>query len=69
MRRVAVEFTVLVDEDGRASGDWRVFAFPSSFLVDRSGRIRYSVNSAIPWDEPEAIEHIDTLVGEARDGH
>ncbi len=67
MRRVAVEFPVLVDEDGRASGDWRVFAFPSSFLVDRSGRIRYSVNSAIPWDQPEAIARIDALVGEARD--
>jgi hypothetical protein len=66
MHRVAVDFPVLLDEDGRTSRDWRVFAFPSSFLMDRAGRVRYSVNSAIAWDEPEAVRVIDSLVAEPR---
>jgi hypothetical protein len=45
-----------------------VFAFPSSFLLDREGRVRYSVNSAIPWDEPGVMEVIDGLLGRAGDG-
>lgn len=64
MQQVHVEFPVLLDVDGAVSRDWRVFAFPSSFLVDRGGRVRYSVNSAIPWDEPAVIETIDALVAE-----
>lgn len=61
MERVAVDFPVLMDEDGRVSRDWGVFAFPSSFLLDRRGRIRYSVNTAIEWDTQEVRKLIDRL--------
>jgi thiol-disulfide isomerase/thioredoxin len=68
LRRVEVDFPVLLDRDGAVSAQWRVFAFPSSFLLDREGRVRYSVNSAIPWDEPGVMEVIDGLLGRAGDG-
>jgi len=68
LRRVEVDFPVLLDRDGAVSAQWRVFAFPSSFLLDREGRVRYSVNSAIPWDEPGVMEVIDSLLGRAADG-
>jgi thiol-disulfide isomerase/thioredoxin len=61
MREVEVDFPVLMDEDGAVSRDWGVFAFPSSFLLDRGGRIRYSVNTAIEWDTDEVREVIDRL--------
>lgn len=64
MQQVDVDFPVLLDADGAVSRDWRVFAFPSSFLVDRTGRMRYSVNSAIAWDELAVVETIDALVAE-----
>jgi peroxiredoxin len=38
-----------------------VFSFPSSFLLDRQGRIRYSVNTAIEWDTDEVRRVIDRL--------
>jgi thiol-disulfide isomerase/thioredoxin len=68
LRRVDVDFPVLLDRDGAVSAQWRVFAFPSSFLLDREGRVRYSVNSAIPWDEPGVMEVIDGLLGRAGEG-
>ncbi|WP_018954765.1 redoxin domain-containing protein [Thioalkalivibrio sulfidiphilus] len=61
MEDVNVDFPVLMDEDGAVSGEWRVFAFPSSFLLDRQGRVRYSVNTAIEWDTEEVREVIDRL--------
>jgi hypothetical protein len=64
--RIPVDFPVLLDADGRTSLDWRVFSFPSSFLIDRGGRIRYSVNRAIDWDNPEVWEIIDGLLGEVQ---
>lgn len=62
MARVDVEFPVLIDADGAVSRAWRVLAFPSSFIVDRRGRVRWSVNSAIPWDEPAVFDLIDRMV-------
>ena len=61
MNKVAVDFPVLMDVDGAASARWRVFAFPSSFILDRQGRIRYSVNTAIEWDTAEVRAVIDRL--------
>jgi len=61
MRRVEVDFPVLMDHDGRVSREWGVFAFPSSFIVDRNGAVRYSVNAAIEWDMDAVREVIDHL--------
>lgn len=66
LKRVDVDFPVLLDRDGAVSGRWRVFAFPSTFLLDRNGDIRYSVNTAIEWDTDEAKAVIDSLLKEAR---
>ena len=65
MGKVAVDFPVLLDGDGAAAAHWGVFAFPSSFLLDRAGRVRYSVNTAIEWDGDEARAVIDRLVVES----
>lgn len=65
-KQVPVEFPVLLDSDGRVSLDWKVFSFPSSFIVDRSGRIRYSANRAIDWNTPDVWAVIDALLSEPR---
>ena len=52
-QRVAIDFPVLPDRDGRTSLAWKVFSFPSSFLIDRDGYIRYAVNSAVDWNTPD----------------
>ncbi|MBE0509184.1 MAG: TlpA family protein disulfide reductase [Gammaproteobacteria bacterium] len=64
MRQVQVDFPVLMDSDGRVSAEWKVFAFPSSFILDRQGRLRYSVNSAIDWEEPEVLDAVRGLMAE-----
>jgi len=50
---------------GAGSTRWGVVAFPSSFLLDREGRIRYSVNTAIEWDSAEVKAVIDRLRAES----
>lgn len=57
-----VGFPVLMDGDGLTSLDWQVFSFPSSFIIDRAGRIRYTANRAINWDSPDVVRVIDGLL-------
>lgn len=63
-RQVPVNFPVLLDEDGRVSLQWKVFAFPTSFLIDKKGRIRYSVNRAIDWNTEETWQLVEQLLAE-----
>ncbi len=59
-----VSFPVLIDRQGDVAAQWGVFAFPSSFLVDAQGRIRYSVNASIDWNTPQVKAIINQMIQE-----
>ena len=62
LRRVKVDFPVLLDTDGAYAKAWSVISYPSSFVIDPQGRIRYGVNAAIEWDDPELITKLESLM-------
>ena len=57
-KKVPMDFPVLMDRDGQVSKAWKVYAFPSSFLIDRTGRVRYSINTGAVWDAPDMLEKL-----------
>jgi thiol-disulfide isomerase/thioredoxin len=59
-----VNFTVLLDPGQSQPRMWKVFAFPTSYLLGKDGRIRYSVAGAIDWNSSEVKEAIDSLLSE-----
>ena len=59
-----VNFPVLLDPSGTAVKRWRVFAYPSSYLLDKQGRIRYAAFGALDWNGREARALIETLLAE-----
>ncbi|MBI3776161.1 MAG: TlpA family protein disulfide reductase [Gammaproteobacteria bacterium] len=66
MRRQQLDFTVLLDRDGHALRQWKIMAFPTSFVLDKHGRIRYAVFGAIDWLEQETVQKIALLLQETR---
>jgi thiol-disulfide isomerase/thioredoxin len=60
--KMKVDFTILLDADGSLMKDWRVFAFPTSFLVDGQGVARYALFGPIEWDDPEVLKQIEGLL-------
>ena len=63
--QTAVTFPILLDRDGAALKGWRVFAFPTSFVIDKKGRIRYALFGAMEWDDESVVEKIRALVRES----
>jgi hypothetical protein len=45
---------VLLDSDGSVARAWTSRVFPTSVLIDRSGRPRYQVVGAVDWSADEA---------------
>lgn len=62
--KVAVDFPILLDHDGAALKRWQVYAFPTTYVVDKSGKIRLALFGSIEWDTPEIIEKIKSLISE-----
>ncbi|WP_319558158.1 TlpA disulfide reductase family protein [Thiomicrorhabdus sp.] len=64
LKQVQVDFPVLIDLDGKVAADYEIFSFPSSFLIDAKGNLRYSVNAAIEWDDAEVKTVINQLLND-----
>ena len=62
LQRVPVDFPVLLDHAGNYAEQWNVISYPSTFVIDTQGRIRYGVNAAIEWDGPEIISKLESLM-------
>lgn len=62
IRQIKTDFTVLLDKDGRALKTWKVFAFPTSYVVDAQGRIRYGLYGASEWDAADKIQKITEML-------
>jgi thiol-disulfide isomerase/thioredoxin len=63
-RRLKLPFPVLLDSNRAVGNEWKVRAFPSSFLVDAQGRVRYKSIGPIQWDSDEVISIIRQLIAE-----
>ena len=63
-KMIQVDFPLLLDRDGQASEDWEVVVYPSSYLVDKFGEIRYQVRGMMKWDAPEVVRVIEAILDE-----
>ncbi len=60
--KVKVDFPILMDRHGTALKAWKVFVFPTSFIVGPNGEIRYGLYGEFEWDTNEVVNVIDILL-------
>lgn len=64
LSKMKLGFPILLDPDGSNTKRWKVFALPTSFLLDAKGRVRYVLTGPTEWDEGEALKIIESLLAE-----
>jgi len=62
LERVPIELPLLLDLDSKAAKEWKIYVYPSSYLVDHRGYIRYAYLGALEWDSTENITIIQNLL-------
>jgi thiol-disulfide isomerase/thioredoxin len=66
LERVPLSMPVLLDSDGAAARAWTSRVFPTTVMIDRSGRPRHQVVGAVDWHGDEARQWLrDLLAGTA----
>lgn len=61
VEKMDMDLPVLLDAFHRARYDWQVRAVPTTFILDRQGRLRYVVRGEIDWIGNEAVARISSL--------
>ncbi len=62
LRAHPVSFPVLLDPRGEALKRWGVHAFPTTFVLDRQGRIRHGGFGAFDWDGADIAPYLEPLL-------
>lgn len=62
--KVNVQFPILLDKDGEALQRWGVFAFPTSFVIDKKGRLRYGLSGSVDWSSVAMVNKLRKLTEE-----
>jgi thiol-disulfide isomerase/thioredoxin len=62
MANNGLTFPALLDEDGRVSGAYGIQAIPTSFLINRDGRIILRLVGSINWDTEKIHAAIESLL-------
>ncbi len=62
LKLVRADFDILLDGDSAATKRWKVFGLPTSFLIDRQGKVRYTLTGTTEWDKGEAVDLIEELL-------
>lgn len=66
VKTMNIGFPILLDPTGEVYHAWKVYVYPTNFLIDAGGRIRYGSYGAINWDEARPRTIIESLLDEAQ---
>lgn len=56
---IPTDYPVLVDSTSSLTEPWQLKAFPSTYVIDRKGQLRYMYFGGLEWDEPEIVKFLE----------
>lgn len=65
VQKTGIRFPIVRDTDGAVAKAWGVGVYPTSFIVDREGLIRYMLVGESEWTTPAVLSRIRPLLGSA----
>jgi len=61
VKRLRMEFPILLDKDSAVFKDWGGNVLPTAYVLDRSGRIRYVGRGPVEWDRVDIVAMLAQL--------
>ena len=62
LQKMQVSFPIVMDSDGEVLRSWKIFAFPTTFLIAPDGRVTHGLFGGLEWDSPEAVAVVESLL-------
>lgn len=62
LENFSITFPVLLDQDSKAIGEWKVLGLPTTFLVDPNGKITHRINGGRDWDDPAFRNELKAII-------
>ncbi len=57
-----INFPLLQDLDSTTTKDWKVFVYPSNYIVDKEGKLQFAATGAMDWQDTDIEAKIESLL-------
>jgi peroxiredoxin len=64
LKKIPLDFPILLDSEVEVPKEYKVFAYPSTFLIDKRGVLKEKFIGEIDWSEREIIERVEGYLKE-----
>jgi len=61
MGEYPIDFRVLLDQDAEVSSAWPIKGLPTTFVLDKEGRLAYRAIGGREWDDDKLLDIVRTL--------
>lgn len=61
-----INFPLLQDLDSSTTADWKVYVYPSNFILDGDGNLRYAAIGSMNWQKETIEKKIESLWAESK---
>ena len=62
LRQVPADFPVLLNPDGSTVKQWKIIAFPTTFVIDKKGNIKLAYFGGMEWDNARVVKQLQAVV-------
>lgn len=56
-----INFPLLQDHDSSITESWKVYVYPSNFVVDKTGKLRFAATGAMDWQDAKIESQLKSL--------
>jgi len=61
---MGINFPLLQDLDSAATKEWKVFVYPSNYIINKEGELRFAATGAMDWQDKDIDKTIMGLLGQ-----
>lgn len=62
LKQVPADFPVLLNPDGSTVKQWKIIAFPMTFVINQQGTIQLAYFGGLEWDDPNVVAQLRGLI-------
>jgi peroxiredoxin len=62
LAKMKLGFPILLDTDSSNTRRWKVFALPTTFVLDAEGQVRHVLTGPTEWDQGEALAVVESVL-------
>jgi peroxiredoxin len=67
LENFSLTYPIVLDTDSAAMAEWGIMGLPTTFILDRDGRITHRITGGRDWDDPGFRSNLEAIIDQVQE--